>query len=78
MTLGDHELRRMWARDGFSILVAPRRSSPADVVTDVRHPDLQVQRTFSLATRDAHGLYTKFDWQLVEAGRFMRITRPYT
>jgi GNAT superfamily N-acetyltransferase len=41
------------------------------------HPDLQVQRSFVLATRDAHGLYAKFGWEPVEAGRFMRITRPY-
>src|SRR5260221_5595831 len=41
------------------------------------HPDLQVQRGFILATRDAHGLYAKFGWEPVEAGRFMRITRPY-
>ena len=47
------------------------------IETVVRHPDLQVQRGFVLATRDAHGLYQKFGWQPVEAGRFMRITRPY-
>lgn len=41
------------------------------------HPALQVQRTFVLATRDANGLYAKFGWQPVEAGRFMRIARPY-
>jgi predicted N-acetyltransferase YhbS len=41
------------------------------------HPELQVQRGFVLATRDAHGLYAKFGWEPVEAGRFMRITRPY-
>jgi len=43
----------------------------------VEHPDLQVQRGFALATRDAHGLYAKFGWEPVEAGRFMRIARPY-
>ena len=47
------------------------------IETVVRHPDLQVQRGFMLATRDAHGLYAKFGWQPAEAGRFMRITRPY-
>jgi hypothetical protein len=41
------------------------------------HPDLQVQRAFVLATRDAHGLYAKYGWEPVEAGRFMRIARPY-
>lgn len=45
--------------------------------TVVEHPDLQVQRGFVLATQDAHGLYAKFGWQPAEAGRFMRITRPY-
>jgi GNAT superfamily N-acetyltransferase len=47
------------------------------IETVVRHPDLQVQRGFVLATRDAHGLYAKLGWQPAEAGRFMRITRPY-
>jgi len=47
------------------------------VETVVGHPDLQVQRSFLLATRDAHGLYAKFGWQDVEAGRLMRIARPY-
>jgi GNAT superfamily N-acetyltransferase len=45
--------------------------------TVVTHPELQVQRAFVLATRDAHGLYEKFGWTSVEAGRFMRISRPY-
>jgi GNAT superfamily N-acetyltransferase len=47
------------------------------IETVVGHPDLQVQRGFVLATRDAHGLYAKFGWTPVEAGRFMRIARPY-
>ena len=47
------------------------------IETVVGHPDLQVQRSFVLATRDAHGLYGKFGWTPAEAGRFMRITRPY-
>ena len=47
------------------------------IETVVGHPDLQVQRGFVLATRDAHGLYAKFGWLPVEAGRFMRVTRPY-
>ncbi|GAC1457811.1 MAG: GNAT family N-acetyltransferase [Candidatus Limnocylindrales bacterium] len=45
--------------------------------TIAKHPDLQVQRSFVLATRDAHGLYEKFGWQPVDAGRFMRLSRPY-
>ena len=47
------------------------------IETVVSHPDLQVQRGFVLATRDAHGLYAKFGWEPVEAGRFMRIARAY-
>ena len=47
------------------------------VATIAAHPDLQVQRAFVLATRDAHGLYAKLGWEPVEAGRFMRIHRPY-
>jgi GNAT superfamily N-acetyltransferase len=47
------------------------------IETVVAHPDLQVQRGFVLATRDAHDLYAKFGWESVEAGRFMRIARPY-
>jgi GNAT superfamily N-acetyltransferase len=47
------------------------------IETVAGHPELQVQRSFVLATRDAHGLYAKFGWQPVEAGRFMRVTRPY-
>ena len=45
--------------------------------TIFEHPDLQVQRAFVLATRDAHGLYAKFGWEPVDAGRIMRIHRPY-
>ncbi|HEX9495351.1 MAG TPA: GNAT family N-acetyltransferase [Candidatus Limnocylindria bacterium] len=47
------------------------------IETVVAHPELQRVRSFVLATRDAHGLYAKFGWQPVEAGRFMRINRPY-
>jgi GNAT superfamily N-acetyltransferase len=54
-----------------------RRLATWLIETVVAHPDLQVQRGFVLATRDAHGLYEKFGWERVEAGRFMRITRPY-
>ncbi|HEV2250746.1 MAG TPA: GNAT family N-acetyltransferase [Candidatus Limnocylindria bacterium] len=47
------------------------------IETVVGHPDLQAQRSFVLATRDAHGLYAKFGWEPVEAGLVMRIARPY-
>jgi len=45
--------------------------------TITEHPDLQVQRSFVLATRDAHRLYEKFGWQPVDPGLVMRISRPY-
>jgi hypothetical protein len=47
------------------------------VGTVAAHPDLQVQRMFVLATRDASGLYAKFGWEAADPGRFMRIVRPY-
>jgi GNAT superfamily N-acetyltransferase len=47
------------------------------IETVVGHPDLQIQRGFVLATRDAQGLYAKFGWKEAEAGRYMRINRPY-
>lgn len=47
------------------------------VGTVVAHPDLRIQRMFVLATRDAHGLYAKFDFEPADPGRFMRIVRPY-
>jgi len=47
------------------------------IETIAQHPDLRLLRSVVLATRDAHGLYAKFGWQAVEAGRFMRIFRPY-
>ena len=67
-----------WLCDVF-VLPAYRRRGLATwlVETVVKHPDLQVQRGFVLATRDAHGLYAKFGWERAEAGRFMRIMRPY-
>ena len=37
------------------------------------HPDLQGIRRFMLATKDAHGLYAQFGFQLSEAGRLMEI-----
>lgn len=43
------------------------------------HADSRLQglRRWSLATLDAHGLYTQFGWQLLsKPDRFMEITRP--
>ena len=67
-----------WLCDVF-VLPAYRGRGLATWLIDtvVAHPDLQVQRGFVLATRDAHGLYEKFGWKSAEAGRFMRIARPY-
>ncbi len=67
-----------WLCDVF-VLPAYRGRGLAAWMMDVvkGHPDLQVQRSFTLATRDAHGLYARFGWEPVEAGRFMRIARPY-
>jgi GNAT superfamily N-acetyltransferase len=67
-----------WLCDVF-VLPAYRRRGLATwlIETVVGHPDLQVQRGFLLATRDAHGLYAKFGWRSVEADRYMRIARPY-
>lgn len=41
------------------------------------HPDLQGLRRFSLATRDAHGLYAQFGFTPLQApDRHMEIARP--
>ncbi len=67
-----------WLCDVFVLPAYRGRGLAAWMIEAVKgHPDLQAQRTFTLATRDAHGLYSKFGWEPVEAGRFMRITRPY-
>lgn len=43
----------------------------------LEHPDLQGLRRFLLATRDAHGLYRKFDFtELGNPARFMERHRP--
>ncbi len=45
--------------------------------TVVAHPDLQGLRRFLLATRDAHGLYRKFEFTpLARPEIFMEINRP--
>ena len=67
-----------WLCDVFVLPVYRGRGLAAWLMETVsRHPDLQVQRSVVLATRDAHGLYAKFGWEPVEAGRFMRVSRPY-
>jgi GNAT superfamily N-acetyltransferase len=43
----------------------------------VAHPDLQGLRRFALATRDAHGLYSRFGFApLAAPDRHMEIVRP--
>ncbi|WPU91289.1 GNAT family N-acetyltransferase [Mucilaginibacter sabulilitoris] len=44
----------------------------------VNHPDLQGLRRWSLATADAHGLYSQFDFtQITHPERWMEIFTPY-
>ena len=67
-----------WLCDVFVLPAYRGRGLATWLMTTIKaHPDLQSQRSFVLATRDAHALYAKFGWEPVEAGRFMRITRPY-
>ena len=67
-----------WLCDVFVLPAYRGRGLGTWMIEVVRgHPDLQVQRSFTLATRDAHSLYAKLGWEPVEAGRFMRIARPY-
>jgi len=42
------------------------------------HPDLQGLRRWTLATRDAHGLYRQFGWDaLAHPDKWMEILNPY-
>jgi GNAT superfamily N-acetyltransferase len=46
--------------------------------TVMSHPDLQGLRRWSLATRDAHGLYKQFGWNpLRNPNNWMEILTPY-
>lgn len=46
--------------------------------TIMSHPDLQGLRRWSLATRDAHGLYKQFGWNpLKNPNNWMEILNPY-
>lgn len=48
------------------------------IQTIMSHPDLQGLRRWSLATRDAHGLYAQFGWQpLSNPENWMEILNPY-
>ena len=46
--------------------------------TVMSHPDLQGLRRWTLATKDAHGLYKQFGWNLIDGSNFwMEIQNPY-
>ena len=48
------------------------------IETIMSHPDLQGLRRWTLATRDAHGLYQQFDWSaLSHPESWMEIFRPF-
>lgn len=50
------------------------RGISKQMMTEImKHPELQSFRRFTLATKDAHGLYAQFGFQNVDAGRFMQI-----
>ena len=49
------------------------------IETVMSHPDLQGLRRWTLATRDAHGLYKKFGWDaLKNPEKWMEILNPYS
>ena len=43
------------------------------VATVMAHPELQEIRVFALATADAHGLYERHGFKLIEQGRWMQL-----
>jgi GNAT superfamily N-acetyltransferase len=46
--------------------------------TIMSHPDLQGLRRWTLATRDAHGLYKQFGWSpFANPGNWMEILNPF-
>ena len=48
------------------------------IETVMSHPDLQGLRRWTLATRDAHGLYRQFGWEaLSNPERWMEMFRPF-
>jgi len=48
------------------------------VQTIIKHPDLQGLRRWSLATADAHGLYSQFGFtEITRPDRWMEIFNPY-
>lgn len=48
------------------------------IETVMSHPDLQGLRRWTLATRDAHGLYRQFGWDALQApSNWMEILHPF-
>jgi len=48
------------------------------IETVMSHPDLQGLRRWTLATRDAHGLYRQFGWDTMQnPEKWMEILRPF-
>lgn len=48
------------------------------IETVMNHPDLQGLRRWTLATRDAHGLYRQFGWDTMQnPEKWMEILRPF-
>jgi GNAT superfamily N-acetyltransferase len=48
------------------------------IETVMAHPDLQGLRRWTLATRDAHGLYRKYGWDALKNPEgWMEILRPF-
>ena len=68
-----------WLCDVF-VLPEHRGKGIAKLLMDavMSHPDLQGLRNVMLATRDAHGLYSRYGFTpLAEPARWMAIRRPY-
>jgi GNAT superfamily N-acetyltransferase len=66
-----------WLSDVF-ILSEYRGQGLAKWMIDcvLAYPELTDLRMWLLATRDAHGLYAKYGFQEVDAGKFMVIRKP--
>ena len=48
------------------------------IETVMNHPDLQGLRRWTLATRDAHGLYRQFGWDTMQnPEKWMEILHPF-
>lgn len=43
----------------------------------MKHPELQSFRRFTLATKDAHGLYEKFGFKNIDANVFMEVKNDF-